>query len=519
MLNVIDTPRADGERHMTTRITRVKTTVRRSIAALACVAAFALPAATPAAAYGGFSDVSASEFYAEAVAWMSDEGITTGTAHGCFSPNEQTSRGQAMTFMWRYAGSPGGYTHTFSDINSSYQHAPVAWGQSTGITTGVTSTQFKPDAPVTRADAVVFLWRLAGEPTSAATPFHGFSDVTADYQHDAVSWARQQGITTGVTSSLFQPNRSVTRAEISTFLWRYAGEPTVSNPPLDDTCGLGNGGGSTPQSSTVSLGLSSANTGLSGGQTAGVCSTSPRVFNGNITISQSWLNANNNGSKTLQNFSVNGSIKVTTDNVTLRCGSVVGNANYTVDNKAKGTSFEWFRAHGNSDGKTLLGGNYSAYRCDISGGEDSVHINTGAVTITECYIHDQNYTGSDPHPDAIQATSGGSVQNVTVIRSKLVSFYKAPNAALQINVANSWSITDSYLWGGLYSILGDPGNPGTVTNNYFAWGSAKFGPIGGVNASRSGNVWWEWISPRCAGKHSAPTCATPSNHPGNGTPI
>ncbi|MFT5200716.1 MAG: hypothetical protein ACI9C1_000080 [Candidatus Aldehydirespiratoraceae bacterium] len=520
---------------MTTKRPFVTSSVRRCVGIfLSVVSVAALTATSPVGAFGGFSDVASGAYYADAVTWMADEGITIGTEAGCFSPDEATTRGQAMTFLWRYEYEPSAPDHNFIDVTASYQQAPVSWGQYEGITTGVTDSLFKPNDPVTRADAVVFLWRMAGSPTHRIA-HHGFSDVTADYQQDAVSWARAEGITTGVTNSLFDPNRSVSRGEISTFLYRYDGENSVSKPAADVRCSSGGspatgGGDTTPPTPTtppsdgsgsnvVSLGLNETNTGLVGGQNAGKCSTSIRQFNGNITINDSWLAANNAGSKTLTNFDVNGSIVIRTNNVTLRCGSVSGSANYTVDNQASGTVLEWFHIYGSSDGKALLGGNYTAYRCDISGGEDSVHINTGAVTITECYIHDQNYIGNDPHPDAIQATSGGTVENVTVIRSKLTSFYKAPNAALQINVANSFSITDSYLWGGLYSILGDPGNPGVVTNNYFAWGAAKFGAIGGVSTTRSGNVWWEWISPRCSGTHSAPTCATPSNHPGNGTPI
>ena len=203
----------------------------------------------------------------------------------------------------------------------------------------------------------------------------------------------------------------------------------------------------------------------------------------------------------------------------MRCGRVSGNNNYSIENRSTGLRIEWVEANQESDGKTILGGNYTVYRCNVHGGEDSVHVNTGSVTITECYIHDQNYIGFDPHPDAIQATSGVSVQNLNVVRSKLISFYKAPNAALKINVANSWSITDSYLWGGVYSILGDPGNPGTVTNNYFGWDSSQSGAIGGVSTTRSGNVWWEWLSPKCSGSYSASVCSTPRDHPGNGTPI
>ncbi|MFT5200715.1 MAG: hypothetical protein ACI9C1_000079 [Candidatus Aldehydirespiratoraceae bacterium] len=271
-----------------------------------------------------------------------------------------------------------------------------------------------------------------------------------------------------------------------------------------------------PGDTPVSLALNSSNTGVVGGQNAGVCSNNLTNYNGQLIIDNAWVAQHGN---VLENFDINGALLIKADNVTFRCGRVSGGWGYTVDVKAKGAVFEWFEAGQDDDGKTILGGNYTAYRCNVHGGEDSVHINTGTVTITECYIHDQNFIGNDPHPDAIQVTSGGTVQNVTVIRSKLISFYKAPNAALQINVANSWSITESYLWGGVYSILGDPGNPGVVTNNYFGWDSSQYGAIGGVSTSRSGNVWWEWVSPKCSGAYSANVCSTPGSHPGNGTPI
>ena len=314
------------------------------------------------------------------------------------------------------------------------------------------------------------------------------------------------------------------------------GYPTTTTAPAPTTAPSSGGGGTTPPpttsiagppppdppppaGSTVALGLGASNTGVVGGQNSGVCSNDLRELNGAITINDNWLDNENGGSRTLENFDLSGNIVVATDNVTLRCGRVSGNANYSIENDAKGLKLEWIEANQTSDGKTILGGNYTAYRCNVYGGEDSIHVNTGSVTVTECYIHDQNYIGGDPHPDAIQATSGGQVQSLTIVRSKLISFYKAPNAALQINVANSWSITDSYLWGGVYSILGDPGNPGTVTNNYFGWDSSQSGAIGGVNATKSGNVWWEWLSPKCSGSHSATSCETPSDHPGNGTPI
>jgi len=279
--------------------------------------------------------------------------------------------------------------------------------------------------------------------------------------------------------------------------------PTTTQAPLPS--------GSVP----VAFTLGAANTGVAGGRAAGVCANTSTSYSGQLILDDAWVAANGN---VLENFDISGSLLIEADNVTVRCGRVDGNWEYSIDVRAKGIVFEWLDANQNGSGKTILGGNYTAYRCNISGGEDGIHINTGAVTITECYIHDQNFVG-DAHPDAIQATSAGTVQNVTVIRSKLISFYKAPNAALQINVANSWSITNSYLWGGVYTILGDPGNPGVVTNNYFGWDSSQYGAIGGVNTTRSGNVWWEWISPKCSGRYSSTECATPTDFPGNGTPI
>ena len=291
-------------------------------------------------------------------------------------------------------------------------------------------------------------------------------------------------------------------------------------PGGSDGTGGSGGSGSTGGTGDITHGvqLNKNNTGVRGGVREGECAgsaSSPyaglNVINGTVTLDKD--------GEVYENFDVRGNILITANNVTLRCGRVSGNAGYTINSKAKNLHFEWIEAHQGDDGKTILGGNYTAYRIEVTGGEDGIHINAGTVKLTEVYVHDQNFIGA-AHPDCIQLTSGGSVNNVEVIRSKLINFYKAPNAAYQINVADKWSIDDSYLWGGVYSILGDPGATGRVNGNYFGWDSTQFGAIGGVRTNRSNNVWWEWSDARCSGqRYSASSCNTPSDHPGNGTPI
>jgi len=276
----------------------------------------------------------------------------------------------------------------------------------------------------------------------------------------------------------------------------------------------------------LALTLDETTTGLIGGIRAGACPGSAgdpyaRLVpsSGELYVDDEYIERSLGGNRVIENFDVLGSIIVVADDVTLRCGRVRGAENYSLDIQAQGVTIDWVEASQADSGKTILGGGYDIYRCDVSGGEDGLHVNRAGVNVTECYIHDQNFIGDDPHPDAIQATSEGNVDYLNVVRSKLINFYKAPNAPLQINVATEFSITESYLWGGVFNILGDPGNPGTVTDNRFGWDSSQFGFLAGVDALRAGNVWWEWVSPKCSGPQSAEVCETPSDHPGNGTPV
>ncbi len=170
-----------------------------------------------------FTDVPATAYYAGAVAWAAEKGITSGTKDGRFDPNGSCTRAQIVTFLWRAAGSPEPKSAAgFADVSAgAYYAKAVAWAVENGITAGTKDGRFDPDAPCTRAQSVTFLYRAAGSPT--ATGGAGFSDVAADaYYAAAVAWAVENGVTTGTKDGGFSPNTACTRAQIVTFLYRSA---------------------------------------------------------------------------------------------------------------------------------------------------------------------------------------------------------------------------------------------------------------------------------------------------------
>ena len=173
----------------------------------------------------GFTDVSASAYYADAVAWAVSKGITTGTSATTFSPNASCTRGQIVTFLWRAAGSPSPKgTSSFADVPAeSYYAQAVAWAVENGITNGTGEGTFSPDTPCDRSQSVTFLFRALGGKTAGDA---AFSDVPAgSYYASAVAWAAEQGITTGTSSTTFSPNDTCTRGQIVTFLYRgYQGK-------------------------------------------------------------------------------------------------------------------------------------------------------------------------------------------------------------------------------------------------------------------------------------------------------
>ena len=172
-----------------------------------------------------FDDVPANAYYYEAVKWAQEKGITAGIGNGLFGPEQPCTRAQIVTFLWRAAGSPEPKViGSFSDVPAgSYYAKAVAWAVENGITTGTGGGKFSPDATCTRAQSVAFLFRAA-EASADGTPT--FADVAADaYYAEAVKWAADHGITNGIGNGLFGPDNACTRAQIVTFLWKlYAGK-------------------------------------------------------------------------------------------------------------------------------------------------------------------------------------------------------------------------------------------------------------------------------------------------------
>ena len=171
---------------------------------------------------GVFVDVPEGSYYEEAVDWAVKNGITTGTGNNYFTPDGICTRAQAVTFLWRVAGSPTPKTEAmvFEDVlDGSYYYEAVLWAVENGITVGTSATTFSPDLTCSRAHIVTFLWRAANSPSVKMD--NPFTDVAADaYYIDAVLWAVKHKITAGTTLSTFSPDEGCTRAQIVTFLYR-----------------------------------------------------------------------------------------------------------------------------------------------------------------------------------------------------------------------------------------------------------------------------------------------------------
>ena len=172
-----------------------------------------------------FADVPANAYFADAVKWAVDKGITNGLSDTMFGPYESCTRAQIVTFLWRAAGSPEPKAmSSFTDVPASAYYAKaVAWAVENGITNGMTATEFAPDATCTRGQSVTFLHRaLKGTASGSAN----FTDVKSDaFYADAINWAVANNVTNGTSNTTFSPNADCTRAEIVTFLYRaYQGK-------------------------------------------------------------------------------------------------------------------------------------------------------------------------------------------------------------------------------------------------------------------------------------------------------
>jgi predicted outer membrane repeat protein len=174
---------------------------------------------------GVFVDVAEGSYYEEAIDWAVEKGVTNGVSSNMFAPNDPCTRAQIVTFLWRAAGSPAPKSmSSFTDVPADAFYAKaVAWAVENGITSGTGESKFSPNATCTRAQSVTFLYRASGSPAVSGSA--EFSDVATNaYYADAVAWAAKKGITTGIGGGLFGSDNDCTRGQIVTFLWRAMAE-------------------------------------------------------------------------------------------------------------------------------------------------------------------------------------------------------------------------------------------------------------------------------------------------------
>lgn len=173
-----------------------------------------------------FADVSEKDYYYNAVMWAVKNGVTGGTSATTFSPNAQCARAQAVTFLWRAAGSPvpKNTTMPFDDVaDNAYYRDAVLWAVENGITSGTSATTFGPDVACSRAQIMTFLWRTEGSPVVSDSS--SFTDVpVVSYYADAVNWAADNNITAGTSATTFGSDDICNRGQIVTFLFKCFGE-------------------------------------------------------------------------------------------------------------------------------------------------------------------------------------------------------------------------------------------------------------------------------------------------------
>lgn len=211
------------------------------------VAAVLLSLAVPACAAAedaGFSDVAADAWYADAVEYVRNHGLMSGTSAATFSPNGTTSRGQIAAILYRASGSPavsGGAA--FPDVADGAYYADASrWAAANGIITGYADGSFGPGDPITRQQLAAILWRYAGSPSAPAGQDYADESAIAGYAAAAVDWARAGGVIGGKDGNRFDPNGSATRAQVAVILNRYmellAQGGTTPDPAPDGACVL-----------------------------------------------------------------------------------------------------------------------------------------------------------------------------------------------------------------------------------------------------------------------------------------
>ena len=180
---------------------------------------------TPAENDFPFTDVPEDAYFRKPVEWALKNGITSGTTPTTFGPFDVTTRGQMITFLWIAKGSPEPTSTElpFKDVaEGAYYYKAVLWAYENGITAGVSADEFAPDQAVTRAQAVTFLYGVAGRPAAGSEPFEDVADT--DWFAAPVAWAYNKGITSGTSATMFSPNAACQRAQIITFMAQYFAE-------------------------------------------------------------------------------------------------------------------------------------------------------------------------------------------------------------------------------------------------------------------------------------------------------
>lgn len=182
----------------------------------------------------GFSDVAADAWYADAVEYVRDNGLMSGTSATTFEPQTTTSRAMLATILYRASGSPSGAASAnFTDVASdAYYYDAVNWAAANSIVSGYGNGRFGSNDPVTREQIATILWRYAGSPAADAGQDFADESSIASYAANAVDWARANGIVNGIGNNLFAPRGNATRAQVATILRNYM---TVETPETPDT--------------------------------------------------------------------------------------------------------------------------------------------------------------------------------------------------------------------------------------------------------------------------------------------
>ena len=200
---------------------------RKAISAIISTIMLLSMFAVPSYAVGTFTDVANDAYYVDAVTWAVQNNIAAGTGDNKFSPDQTCTKAQIIAFIWRaYGCAEVDLNSTFTDLDGSeYYYKAAIWGVSKGI--GVGDKEFNGDTPCSRNSAMLYLWKAAGQPS--ATTKATFTDIQNTNNIDGISWAVENGITSGTSSTTFSPDTICTRAQIISFLYRNLVQPVEAN--------------------------------------------------------------------------------------------------------------------------------------------------------------------------------------------------------------------------------------------------------------------------------------------------